>query len=103
MRGALRHLPAAELLPLARERCSALAATSRLGVHGESMAPTFCDGDVVRLSPPRSLVPGTVVFAEIRGALLIHRLVRLEGNLALVAADGCRRKDGSWFAISWAR
>lgn len=70
---------------VAREAAPVLEALMSLGRHtlvpvtGTSMRPTLVRGDVVEVGPFHGLPrAGQIVLARLRGALVVHRIVRIE-------------------------
>jgi hypothetical protein len=61
-------------------------------IHGTSMWPTLADGDRVVLGP-RRCSPGQLVLAVVDERPMLHRLVRVTGERALLRADSCQRED----------
>ncbi len=59
-------------------------------VQGNSMFPFVCDGDKILLAPAKSdaLRLGDIVLAKTQIGVILHRIVRLQENLIVLAGDG---------------
>jgi len=71
--------------------------TVRMTVTGSSMLPFIHNGDVVDLHPVSSLPKrGDVVLAKCRqGRYVLHRVIRLEGNMFFLRGDAQRHLEES--------
>jgi hypothetical protein len=61
--------------------------------RGWSMAPTLRDQDRLQVAPLDGARPGDLVVARRAGILVAHRLVRLDGAMALTKGDACAAPD----------
>jgi hypothetical protein len=61
--------------------------------RGWSMAPTLGDGDWLRVAPLDGARPGDLVVARRAGILVAHRLIRLDGQMAVTQGDACAAPD----------
>lgn len=72
----------------------AVAGTVRARAAGRSMWPTVRDGSVVTLIRLESTVrPGQVVLMDWNGLPVLHRVLRVEGDLVHTIGDACVYPD----------
>jgi hypothetical protein len=57
------------------------------------MAPALGDGDLLRVEAAERARPGDVVVARRAGVLVAHRLIRLDGAMAVTQGDACPAPD----------
>ena len=72
----------------------AIAGTARVRAAGMSMWPTIRDGSIVTLGPkPSALRPGQIVLLDWGGRPVLHRIVRIDGELVQTCGDACLDLD----------
>jgi signal peptidase I len=86
--------PRLEVIDAVVELLSAASGTARLTVAGASMAPLLCRGDVilVRLGGVRPRL-GDVVVRRQSGGLVVHRVVKVDGEHILTKGDASLSPD----------
>ncbi len=59
-------------------------------VQGNSMFPFLCNGDKILLAPAKSeaLEFGDIVLAKTQIGIILHRIVKIEENVIVLAGDG---------------
>ena len=62
-------------------------------LRGWSLAPALRDGDQLRVMPLGAPRPGDLVVAQRHGFLVTHRLVGVDGALAITQGDACAAPD----------
>jgi len=86
--------PSLAVVDAAIELLGTAGGTARLTVAGASMAPLLCQGDVivVRLGGVRPR-PGDVVVRRQSGALVVHRVVKVDGEHVVTKGDASLSPD----------
>jgi hypothetical protein len=86
--------PRLAVVDAAIELLGAAGGTARLTVSGTSMAPLFCRGDVilVRLGGVRPRL-GDVVVRRQSGVLMVHRVVKVDGEHVVTKGDASLSPD----------
>ena len=88
----IARMDAARLLELARG-VVAQGGEMWIVVTGHSMQPMIRPGDRVLLGPEESIRPGLVVLADVGGRPIMHRVVRVSGDIVTLRGDASLQND----------
>lgn len=59
----------------------------KITIEGNSMLPVLKNGDIINVSKITTFVPGTVILFVFRNQLVVHRLIKIEGNVLYCKGD----------------